>query len=44
LVGELARIRRQFQLRSKVTEQWVNPKLIRAACEEILNGLYQPAA
>jgi hypothetical protein len=44
LVGELARIRRQLQLRSKVTEQWVNPKSIRAACKEILNKLYQPAA
>jgi predicted RNA binding protein YcfA (HicA-like mRNA interferase family) len=44
MVGELARIRKKFRLRSNVTEQWVNPKLIRAACEEILNGLYQPAA
>jgi predicted RNA binding protein YcfA (HicA-like mRNA interferase family) len=44
LVGELARIRRRYHLRSKVTEQWVNPKSIRAACEEILNRLYQPAA
>lgn len=44
LVGEVARVRRKLQLRSNVTEQWVNPKLIRVACEEILNGLYQPAA
>jgi hypothetical protein len=44
LFGELARIRKKFELRSKVTEQWVNPKSIRVACEEILGGLYESAA